>query len=165
MAASWQFVTPEIGLQGITVTDTTQNHPLGKRVRARDIQTTSPQGEGEFIYLKGVASTAVGDVVIYDENFATTRGVAGAKGPIAIAMSANVANQYGWYQIAGIAVVTAGTIAADAKMQLISTAKVDDTATAGQDILNAVSQSADGTPAAGQALVAINYPTTIGTGV
>ena len=47
--------TPLAGFQPIAVTDTTQNHALGTIVQAVD----PTYGAGEFIYLKGVASTAV----------------------------------------------------------------------------------------------------------
>lgn len=91
------------GAQPIANTETTQKHPLGTIVRAWD----PTYGEAEFIYLLGVASTAVGSIVTYDAS--TYQTVLCAVGgniprPIAVAMSANVASQYGWYQIAGVAV-------------------------------------------------------------
>lgn len=95
--------TPYIGLQPIAETSATKNHPLGTIIRAVD----PTLGEGEFIYLKGVGSTAVGYIVNYDDNFQTaldTSATAGPSRPLAVAMSANVADQYGWYQISGLAV-------------------------------------------------------------
>jgi hypothetical protein len=92
----------KIGYQRIADTSTTQNHPLGTIVRATD----ATLGEGEFIYLLGVASTVVGSPVAYDTaTFATKLAPVGTSKPepIAVAMSANVASQYGWYQIAGTA--------------------------------------------------------------
>lgn len=91
------------GAQPIENTETTQKHPLGTIVRGVD----PTYGEGEFIYLLGVASTAVGSIVTYDAS--TYQTVLSAVGgniprPIAVAMSANVAAQYGWYQISGVAV-------------------------------------------------------------
>ena len=44
-----------VGSQAIATTDTDQLHPLGTIVRAYD----PTYGEGEFIYLLGVASTAI----------------------------------------------------------------------------------------------------------
>lgn len=92
-----------IGGQAIADTSTTQNHPLGYIVTARD----PTYGGGEFIYLLGVASTVVGSVVTYHPSTYQTAlcpvGNNLAK-PIAIAMSANVAASYGWYQISGLAV-------------------------------------------------------------
>jgi hypothetical protein len=90
----------KIGYQRIADTSTTQNHPLGTIVRATD----PTLGEGEFIYLLGVASTVVGSPVVYnDATFATTLAPVGTNKPepVAFAMSANVASQYGWYQISG----------------------------------------------------------------
>lgn len=93
---------PQLGLQPLMSTSTTKAHPLGTIVQGVD----SVYGQGEFIYLEGVASTAAGDAVVYDSAAGTTtRTVAASKGPVAIAMSANVASQYGWYQISGAGVV------------------------------------------------------------
>ena len=93
-----------VGAQPIANTETTQNHPIGTIVRGTD----PTFGTAEFIYLKGVASTAVGSVVTYNGiTGVTALAPVGANKPqpIAIAMSANVASQWGWYQISGIAVV------------------------------------------------------------
>lgn len=99
------ITTPLVGMQQIADTDTVQNHPLGTIVTAVD----STLGGGEFIYLKGVGSTVVGSIVNYDDTYQTaldTVATAGPSRPLAVAMSANVANQYGWYQISGMAVAT-----------------------------------------------------------
>lgn len=91
------------GCQPIANTDATQKHPLGTIVRAND----PTYGEGEFIYLLGVASTTVGSIVTYDPStYQTTLCAVGGSipRPIAVSMSANVASQYGWYQISGQAV-------------------------------------------------------------
>lgn len=97
-------IQARIGAQPITTTDTTQRHALGTTVKGVD----PTYGEAEFIYLLGVASTAVGSVVTYDlTSYQTALAAVGTNlpRPVAIAMSANVASQYGWYQISGIAVV------------------------------------------------------------
>lgn len=88
--------------QAIADTSTTQYHPLGTIVTARD----DTYGGGEFIYLKGIGSTIVGSFVNYDDSFTTAldTGNLDHPRPVAIAMSANVASQYGWYQIAGLAI-------------------------------------------------------------
>ena len=93
------------GAQPLSDTSTTQKHLLGTIARGTD----ATLGEGEFIYLKGVASTVVGSIVNYDVSFQTaldTTAAGGPPRPLAIAMSANVASQYGWYQISGMAVAT-----------------------------------------------------------
>ena len=94
------------GTQQIADSSTTQKHPIGTVVRAKD----PTYGEGEFIYLVGVASTLVGSIVSY-ENGDTTVGqtalattAVDSGEPLAVAMSANGAGSYGWYQISGIAV-------------------------------------------------------------
>lgn len=78
--------------------------PLGTIVRAED----PTLGQGEFIYLKGVASTVVGSLVTYDIQGSTTTlapNTAKLNKPVAVAMGASTANNYGWYQIAGVAVI------------------------------------------------------------
>lgn len=123
---TYRIVENRVGFQPIANTDTTQNHPLGTIVRAVD----STYGEGEFIYLKGVASTAVGSTVTYNTSaYATALAAVGAnKGqPVAWAMSANVASQYGWYQIGGIVVATKTatvSLAADAAVGVLTTGLV-----------------------------------------
>ena len=104
MANAWKITAANlVGAQPIDETSTTQRHPLGTIVTA----SSDTYGGGEFIYLKGIGSTVVGSVVNYDTAWTTelnTTGLA-TPSPLAVAMSANVANQYGWYQISGIAVV------------------------------------------------------------
>lgn len=155
-------LTNLIGIQNIAVTDTTQNNLIGTIVEAVD----PTYGAGEFIYLKGVASTVLGDVVIYDQYANTTkRAVAGDRGPIAIAMSANVASQYGWYQISGSAVVKAGTVAAAGSVYLTSTAgTVNDAVVSGDKIDGAIFKTADGTPSAGFAIVQLQRASLNGNG-
>lgn len=129
---AYKIITPQAGYQPIAATETTQNHALGTIVVAQD----PTYGVGEFIYLAGVASTAVGDVVRVAAGFTTVRGVASGRGKIAVAMSANVASQYGWYQISGEAVVNAAaTVAASTPAYLTATAgSVDDAVVSGDKI-------------------------------
>ncbi len=132
-----------LGAQPISETSTTQMHPLGCIARAKDLT----YGEAEFVYLKGVASTAPGDVCCYDTaNADTARAVHGGAtsfGPCAVAMSANVASQYGWYCISGAVPVASGTVAADAPLYLTSTAgSVDDAAVPGDLISGIASRTA-----------------------
>lgn len=100
---AFRVTTPQLGFQAIASTSTTKQHALGTIVTAED----STLGVGEFIYLTGVASTIVGSIVNYDDAFQTalnTSAVTGPSRPLAVAMSANVASAYGWYQISGLAV-------------------------------------------------------------
>lgn len=157
-----QDASPIVGMQAIASTDTTQNFPIGTRVFAHDVT----YGAGEFIYLKGLASTAVGELVIYDQYAnTTTRATAGSRGPAAVAMSANVASQYGWYQIAGAAVVKSATVAANASVYVTATAgTVDDAVVAGDKVDGARFKTADGTPSAGFAIVMLDHPSLNGNG-
>jgi hypothetical protein len=159
---AYTFTSPRVGAQPIAVTETTQLHPIGDRLFATD----PTYGAGEFVYLKGVASTAVGDVVIFDQYAGTTtRAVAGSRGPVAVAMSANVASQYGWYQIAGSAVVTCGTVSANAPLFVTATAgSVDDAVVTGDKIDAFVSKTANGTPSAGKLVAQIAHPSLNGNG-
>jgi hypothetical protein len=131
--------------------------PLGTIVRATD----PTYGMGEFIFLKGVASTAVGSWVTYnDDDYSTTLLAANAIGPVAVAMSANVASQYGWYQIQGKAIGKALTGFLDnANVYATATAgSVDDAVVAGDRVKNAKGASAVDTPSTGLAEFEIDYP-------
>ena len=163
MASSgWFFIDGWTGQQQITETSTTQNHPIGTTVQARH----DTYGVATFIYLKGVASTAAYNVVVFNEYAnTTTRAVAGSRGPAAVAMSANVANQYGWYMIEGSAIITCGTVSANAPLYATATAgTVDDAVVSGDMILGMVSKTANGTPAAGQLVAQIARPCMSGLG-
>lgn len=131
---TWRIVDPVIGTQPIATSDTTQNHRLGKIVRASD-----GTNEGEFIYLSGVTSTVVGSWVTYNlDDGSTTLTVANAIGPVAVAMSINVTSSYGWYQIQGKASALALLSFADnAECYLTATpGYLDDTDVAGDYVRN-----------------------------
>lgn len=155
-SGNWQPVNRAGLNQAINVTSTTKLCRIGERVKCRDVGSTN-YGEGEFIYLVGVASTAVGDAVVYDESSgATTRTVAASKGPLAVSMSANVASQYGWYQIYGVGVVTAGDVADNAAVYTTATdGSLDDAQVDSQQVIGAFFRSADDT---GLATIGLNYP-------
>lgn len=146
-----------IGSQAIADTSTVQNHPLGTIVRAQD----PTYGAGEFIYLKGLAATAVGSWVTYSaDDFTTALLAANAIGPVAVAMSANVASQYGWYQIQGKAVGKALAAFADnGNVYATATAgSIDDAVVAGDRVKLAVGASAVDTPSTGLAEFEISRP-------
>jgi hypothetical protein len=148
---------PTAGVQPIDVTDTVKRHPLGTIVRATD----PTYGSGEFIYLLGVASTAVGSWVLYNmDDGSTSLLAANDIGPVAVAMSANVASQYGWYQIQGKAVGKALTGFLDnANVYGTATAgSVDDAVVAGDRVKNAKGASAVDTPSTGLAEFEIARP-------
>jgi hypothetical protein len=147
---AYTFDEPRIGLQQIAQTTetittaggTTIPAPpavLGTIVRAFD----PVYGEGEFIQLLGVASTVVGSVVRYNATtYQTTLVVNTAVQdvPVAVAMSACTAGLYGWYQIAGNAVIkkTAVTVAPNVTLFLSATAgRVKVLASAGLQVVAA----------------------------
>jgi hypothetical protein len=115
--------------------------PLGTVVRGYD----PTYGEAEFIYLLGVASTTAGDMVTYNTTTYQTALVTVANGknkglPVAIAMSANLAAKYGWYQISGNAVVKKTGVAVTPAVPIFISAtsgKIKVLASAGQQILGA----------------------------
>lgn len=148
---------PIIGVQAIANTSTTKNHPLGTIVVADD----PTYGSGEFIYLKGATNTVVGSVVTYNmDDGTTTLAVANAVGPIALAMSINVATGYGWYQIQGkgVAKVLSGFLD-NADCYLTATdGSIDDTDVAGDYINRMKGASAIDTPSTGLAEVEIARP-------
>lgn len=146
-----------IGMQQIATTSTVQNHPLGFRVSAVD----PTYGEGEFVYAKGVASTAIGSwVTFHEDDWTTTLLAANDIGQVGIAMSANVANQYGWYQISGKAVGKCLTGYADNGLvyATATAGSIDDAVVAGDRVKKAIGASAIDTPSTGLAEFEIQYP-------
>ena len=156
---AYTITTPLVGAQAIADTSTTQCHPLGLIVTAVD----PTYGGAEFIYLKGVASTALGSWVHYSLDDCTTAlAAANAIGPVAVSMSANVASQFGWYQISGKAVAKALTGYADNALVFLTATggSVDDTVVDGDMVHLAKGASAVGTPSAGLAEFEISRPYT-----
>jgi len=151
----WNCITNSgVNLTGI---DTTPKFPIGTIVQGRD----ATYGAGEFIYLPGVASTAGGDVVEYDTYAGTTTrwaGTANRSKPLAVAMAANTSTTgYGWYQIAGAALVNlGGDVAAGANVFWQATAVVDDAAVNGKQMLGAFFSAAGSS--GGQGVVILNRP-------
>jgi hypothetical protein len=143
---AWRIIDQTIGYPPITDTtlgilqaDGTYDPPISV---GTIVQASDPTfGVGEFIYLKGLAATAVGTWVGYfPVTGATILAVAVGNYPLAIAMSANLANYYGWYQISGIAkglgltsiTHTSGFLAATG-----TAGSVDDASVIGDAIFNA----------------------------
>ncbi len=143
--------------QAIEDNDTVQHHRLGERMRGHD----ATYGVGEFIYLKGVASTAVGSWVTFNQDDNTTALLAAnAIGPVAVAMSACVAGEFGWYQIYGKAVGKAlASYADNGLVYATATAgSIDDAVVAGDRVKLAKGASAVDTPSTGLAEFEIQYP-------
>lgn len=153
--------TGELITQPIAENSSTQKQRLGQIVRAFD----STYGEGEFIYLKGVASTVVGSCVTWNSSsHATTLAAVGANisFPVAFAMSACVAGEYGWYQISGLAVAAkAATVClvAGAAVAIKTTGLVATTGS-GKELQGAVvTTTASAATGRTTVLVQINRPT------
>ena len=152
VAVNFRHVGTEMGLQPVHESSTTQKHPLGTTAVIED----ATLGRGTAIYLKGVASTVPGDLVSYDpktaETVRVTAGNAASVGPVAVALSSNVASQYGWYQIGGSGYVRSATTVADnGAIYLTATAAtVDDAVITGSQVsgMRAKAASAAGVPLA-----------------
>ena len=131
-----------------TVDDTAQV-PLGTRAFDKD--------GNEYIYLQGVASTAANSWVSFDEDHVTTLLAADAKGRVAIAMAATVANKYGWYQIYGKATGKVLTGFADNGLVYATSTggSVDDAVVSGDLVVGAIGRSAI---SSGTATMELNYP-------
>lgn len=156
---AFRFVDGRIGAQPIADTSTTQNHPLGTVVRAAD----PTYGEGLFVYQVGVASTVVGSwATLNYDNGVTALLAANAIGPVGIAMSENVANQYGWYQVRGKAIGKALASYADNGLVFATATagSVDDAVVDGDMVHLAKGASAVDTPSTGLAEFEINNPYT-----
>lgn len=145
--------------QAIADTSTTKKAVLGTRIQAKD----PTYGVGEFIYLKGVANTAVGSwVTINSDDFSTALLAANAIGPVGVAMSACVADNYGWYQIHGKAVGKAlsGYVDNALVFATATAGSVDDAVVDGDMVHLAKGASAVDTPSSGLAEFEIAYPYT-----
>ena len=155
----WKHIGPDMGRQPIQETSTTQVHPLGTIATAVDVT----YGVGRFVYCVGVASTAAGDLCVIDSTAGDTiRAVTGGTsyGACGVAMSANLAGQYGWYQTEGAGPVNAATVLTDAPLFLTSTAgQVDDASTNNALVTGLVSRAAT---VSGFATCQIDHPNITG---
>lgn len=120
--------------------------------------TTRIVNGNEFIYLQGVASTAVGSWVTFTSAGVTTLLVAAGKGRVGVAMAATVASTFGWYQIRGLASGLAlASFASGAKVWATATpGSVDDADVATDLIAGAIGRST--IVGAGLAVFDLSYP-------
>ena len=141
---AWVISENRLGLQDIAATSTTQNVEEGTIVRAFD----STYGGGEFVYLKGVDSTVVGSLVTYSPTAHTTTltpNTANLNQPVAVAMSANVSSQWGWYQVNGAAIIKKTAVKVSPNVPVYqsgTTGRVMSTAASGKQLMNARSLNA-----------------------
>lgn len=154
--AQTDYVSTDLKGVNLYQIDTVQAFPFGTTTRGQ----SATHGAAEFIYLKGVASTAEGAVVTYDEVGVTTALAANAKGPVAVALGATVANTYGWYQIRGkTACLCAASSADNATVGYEGAAfTIGDGRAAGDQIAGAFSRSATDTPTTGMCWVQFTFP-------
>jgi len=151
---------------GVTMANGTSAIPtppgtLGQVVRAFD----PTYGEGEFIMLVGVASTVVGSLVTYNATtYQTTlsANTANQATPVAVAMAANTAGLFGWYQIGGLAVVKKTAVATNAQVAVYQSAtagRIMATAASGKQVLGARSANlATVASTVSTVIVSINRP-------
>lgn len=141
-AGTWRFVEERVGWQPINQYSTTQNHAFGTIARAKDISSTTGYGEGEFIYVKGVASGALNAWAGIRRKAGLTilATASGAYDLIGTMMSTlDATTKFGWCQISGRAIGKCLTQYADnAVVYLTSTAgSMDDASVAGDVIVGA----------------------------
>lgn len=112
----------------------------------------------EFVYLQGVASTAIGSWVTFTSAGVTTLLVAAGKGRVAVAMAATVASTFGWYQVFGQASGLAlASYASGSKVWATATpGSVDDADVATDLIAGAIGRST--IVGAGLATFDLSYP-------
>ena len=122
-------------------------------------------GEGEFILLVGVANTVVGSLVSYNASTyqtALSANTANQATPVAVAMSANLAASFGWYQIGGLAVVKKTAVATSPQVavyQSATTGRIMATAASGKQLLGARSANlATVASTVSTVIVSINRP-------
>jgi hypothetical protein len=170
---AYSFVENRVGLPAVTDIDSGVTMPngtsaiptppatLGMVARAFD----PVYGEGEFILLVGVASTEVGSLVSYNASTyqtALAANTANLAGPVAVAMSANGAGSFGWYQIGGLAVMKKTAVAVSPQVAIYQSAtvgRVMPTAANGKQILGARSANLASVAAGvSTVVVSINRP-------
>ena len=146
---------------------TAAKNPLGMRMPGVD----SAGNYAEYIYLAGVASLVIGDWVRYANSTANavTQGYGVARvnndaviGAVAVAMSAALATQFGWFQIFGLATAALTTGSVDgSQLSLSATAgRCSAASTATKVIFGATGV---GTAAANIGTAFITYPYTYGS--
>lgn len=134
-----------------------------------DIGTRRSDKAGNvFVYLQGIGSVAVGSWVTYYITSAaaavTALLAANAKGLVAIAQAATVADKFGWFLIAGNTLkakaTSGGDAAAGAAVYHQAAGIVDDVKVTGDLVVGAVFSVQEGETAngAGYAGVSLNYP-------
>lgn len=141
------FASAAVGIPG-EIHDSKKN-PLGMRM--------IDDSGNEYIYLKGVASCLVDDVVTYNATtYVAVRILADAVGSVAVASAAIVAANWGWFLIKGFGTANSDTVAAAGGLFIDgTTGRVDDASVAG-DFVNGMNST--GADVANKLPVHLNYP-------
>jgi len=151
---------------GVTMANGTAAIPTPPAVLGMVVRAFDPTyGEGEFILLLGVASTVIGSMVTYNATtYQTTlsANTANYAGPVAVAMSANTAGLFGWYQIGGLAVIKKTAVATGPQVSIFQSAtagRIMATSASGKQILGAKSANLTSvTSTTSTVIVSINRP-------
>lgn len=148
------------------VYDTNMGLAIGSTAKFRDIGSTQ-LGEGDFIWLPGAASTILGSWCSYTTSNGVANtgssvlwaGTANLPYPLAVATCASVASTWAWYQRTGSAICAiSGTIVAGNGAAWQAAGVVQAAAVATKNVEGAIAASAEGVPAAGQAIYLLSYP-------
>lgn len=167
---AYSFIENRLGLQPPVATTVSAASvgllPLRPGTRARATDPTL--GAGDFVFLPTIASVVVGSLVTFRESasgvFTTAMcpNTAGLAQPVAVAMAAGAANNYGWFQLAGTATIKKNATKINSNVALFissTTGRVTATAASGKQILGArSSNSASVVSATSTVTVTINYP-------
>lgn len=136
----------------------------GTRARATD----PTLGGGDFVFLPTIASVVVGSLVTFRESAsgvfttAMTPNTANLAQPVAVAMAAGAANNYGWFQLAGTVPIKKTATKVNSNVALFisaTTGRVMATVACGKEVMGArSSNSASVLSATSTVTVTINYP-------
>ena len=142
----WRPVGGRVGLPLVDqVYVSSQEYPALPKLGTIQVMQSNNYGEGEFMFVKGVASCIRGSwLTINADDYSTALLAANAIGPVGIAMAAITASYYGWAQISGKALGACLTgLASNNRVWITGTAgKVDDASVAGDGVNLAKSASA-----------------------
>lgn len=132
-----------IGVPGINLAytpDTTQRAPIGATVTAVDPYFQA----GDFFYGKATGTITAGQLVTWDkyDNVTACPNTANLGAPVGVALLAFTTGQFGWFQIAGTAPLSATASVAQGTTFGITAAGQVGANTAGKQVLNAKSAGA-----------------------
>jgi hypothetical protein len=157
---AYAFIDDTIGKTPIAQVDAAMRSPQYPGFIGHAVDPV--QGGGEFVYLQGVVNTVKGSLVTYNSlTGATVLAATGAKGgsPVAVAMAAIGAGQWGWYMITGDAQIAkvAGALTVGTAVGVTATPGQVGTSAGGSATAGALTAAViDAAAAAGDATVHVN---------